>query len=224
MVIEPVASGIPVIATNYPPMNEFVRQPEMLTKLQWFKRKAMRTTGSSTRICACPGSRTSPEDRVVRGQRHGADQRREPSHSPKRPSIRQDSDISGHRASARFDSSRRGRDDAGAASPQRCHRRLRRRRRAPSRSGAVGFGRGRRARGRGALRSGAARLAAVAGKFPRAAALTSLDGRAGDPARSRAGRLAGGPACRPQHRAARRRCPRALREADRRERPRTPSA
>jgi glycosyltransferase involved in cell wall biosynthesis len=40
MVIEPVASGIPVIAIDYPPMNEFVRQPEMLTRLKWFKRKA----------------------------------------------------------------------------------------------------------------------------------------------------------------------------------------
>jgi glycosyltransferase involved in cell wall biosynthesis len=40
MVVEPVSSGMPVIATNYPPMNEFVRQPEMLTKLKWFKRKA----------------------------------------------------------------------------------------------------------------------------------------------------------------------------------------
>jgi glycosyltransferase involved in cell wall biosynthesis len=40
MVIEPVASGMPVLAINYPPMNEFVRQPEMLTRLKWFKRKA----------------------------------------------------------------------------------------------------------------------------------------------------------------------------------------
>jgi glycosyltransferase involved in cell wall biosynthesis len=40
MVIEPVSSGIPVIAINYPPMNEFVRQPEMLTSLRWFKRRS----------------------------------------------------------------------------------------------------------------------------------------------------------------------------------------
>jgi glycosyltransferase involved in cell wall biosynthesis len=40
MVIEPVCSGIPVITLNYPPMNEFVRQPEMLTKLRWFRRRA----------------------------------------------------------------------------------------------------------------------------------------------------------------------------------------
>lgn len=40
MVIEPVCSGIPVITINYPPMNEFVQQPEMLAKLKWFKRRA----------------------------------------------------------------------------------------------------------------------------------------------------------------------------------------
>jgi glycosyltransferase involved in cell wall biosynthesis len=40
MVIEAVASGMPVLAINYPPMNEFVRQPEMLTRLRWFKRRA----------------------------------------------------------------------------------------------------------------------------------------------------------------------------------------
>jgi glycosyltransferase involved in cell wall biosynthesis len=40
MVIEPLCVGLPVITTNYPPMNEFVRQPEMLAKLKWFKRKA----------------------------------------------------------------------------------------------------------------------------------------------------------------------------------------
>jgi glycosyltransferase involved in cell wall biosynthesis len=40
MVIEPVASGMPVITTNYPPMSEFVSQPEMLAKLRWFERKA----------------------------------------------------------------------------------------------------------------------------------------------------------------------------------------
>jgi len=40
MVIEPVSSGIPVVTIDYPPMNEFVRQPELLTRLKWFKRKA----------------------------------------------------------------------------------------------------------------------------------------------------------------------------------------
>ena len=40
MVIEPLCVGMPVITTNYPPMNEFVRQPEMLAKLKWFRRRA----------------------------------------------------------------------------------------------------------------------------------------------------------------------------------------
>ena len=40
MVVEPLCVGLPVITTNYPPMNEFVRHPEMLTKLKWFKRRA----------------------------------------------------------------------------------------------------------------------------------------------------------------------------------------
>jgi glycosyltransferase involved in cell wall biosynthesis len=40
MVVEPACSGVPVITNNYPPMNEFVRQPEMLAKLKWFKRTA----------------------------------------------------------------------------------------------------------------------------------------------------------------------------------------
>jgi glycosyltransferase involved in cell wall biosynthesis len=43
MVIEPVCAGLPVITINYPPMNEFVRQPEMLAKLRWFRRKAFPT-------------------------------------------------------------------------------------------------------------------------------------------------------------------------------------
>ncbi len=40
MVIEPMCSGLPVITTDYPPMNEFIRQPEMLVKPKWFKRRA----------------------------------------------------------------------------------------------------------------------------------------------------------------------------------------
>lgn len=44
MVIEPCAVGMPVISTNYPPMNEFVQQPSMLVKPAWFKRKAFPTT------------------------------------------------------------------------------------------------------------------------------------------------------------------------------------
>ena len=43
MVLEPVCSGMPVISLDYPPMNEFVRQPEMRVKKQWFKRKAFPT-------------------------------------------------------------------------------------------------------------------------------------------------------------------------------------
>jgi glycosyltransferase involved in cell wall biosynthesis len=40
MVIEPYAVGMPVVTTDYPPMNEFVVQPSMLVKPRWFKRKA----------------------------------------------------------------------------------------------------------------------------------------------------------------------------------------
>ena len=43
MVLEPVCAGMPVITTDYPPMNEWVRQPEMRCKLQWFRRKAFPT-------------------------------------------------------------------------------------------------------------------------------------------------------------------------------------
>jgi glycosyltransferase involved in cell wall biosynthesis len=40
MVLEPVAAGLPVITTDYPPMNEFVRQAEMRCGARWFKRRA----------------------------------------------------------------------------------------------------------------------------------------------------------------------------------------
>jgi glycosyltransferase involved in cell wall biosynthesis len=40
MVLEPVCSGIPVITTDYPPMNQYVQQPELRCKTKWFKRKA----------------------------------------------------------------------------------------------------------------------------------------------------------------------------------------
>jgi glycosyltransferase involved in cell wall biosynthesis len=40
MVIEPVCCGLPVITTDYPPMNEFVRQPELRCATRWFKRRA----------------------------------------------------------------------------------------------------------------------------------------------------------------------------------------
>ncbi len=39
MVIEPLCSGLPVITLDYPPMNEYVRQPELLVRKRWFKRK-----------------------------------------------------------------------------------------------------------------------------------------------------------------------------------------
>jgi glycosyltransferase involved in cell wall biosynthesis len=40
MVLEPVCSGMPVITTDYPPMNQYVQQPELRCKTKWFKRKA----------------------------------------------------------------------------------------------------------------------------------------------------------------------------------------
>lgn len=43
MVLEPVCVGIPVITTNYGPMNEFVCQPELRVATRWFKRKAYAT-------------------------------------------------------------------------------------------------------------------------------------------------------------------------------------
>lgn len=39
MVIEPLCSGMPVITLDYPPMNEYVRMPELLVRKKWFKRK-----------------------------------------------------------------------------------------------------------------------------------------------------------------------------------------
>ncbi len=43
MVLEPVASGLPVITLDFPPMNEFVRQPELRVAPRWFKRRAFAT-------------------------------------------------------------------------------------------------------------------------------------------------------------------------------------
>ena len=43
MVIEPLCVGLPVLTVDYPPMNEFVGQPEMLSRPKWFKRKAYAT-------------------------------------------------------------------------------------------------------------------------------------------------------------------------------------
>ncbi len=41
MVLEPLCSGMPVITLDYPPMNEYVKTPELLVRKQWFKRKAL---------------------------------------------------------------------------------------------------------------------------------------------------------------------------------------
>lgn len=43
MILEPLASGMPVLTTDYPPMNEFAQHAEMLVHKQWFKRKAYAT-------------------------------------------------------------------------------------------------------------------------------------------------------------------------------------
>lgn len=40
MVLEPVVCGLPVVTTDYPPMNDFVGQPELRVKKRWFKRRA----------------------------------------------------------------------------------------------------------------------------------------------------------------------------------------
>jgi glycosyltransferase involved in cell wall biosynthesis len=41
MVLEPLCAGMPVITLDYPPMNEYVKSPELLVRKQWFKRKAL---------------------------------------------------------------------------------------------------------------------------------------------------------------------------------------
>jgi len=40
MVLEPACAGMPVITTDYPPMNEFIQQPELRCRTRWRKRKA----------------------------------------------------------------------------------------------------------------------------------------------------------------------------------------
>lgn len=40
MVLEPMCSGMPVITTNHPPMNEYINEPLLLAKTRWGKRKA----------------------------------------------------------------------------------------------------------------------------------------------------------------------------------------
>jgi glycosyltransferase involved in cell wall biosynthesis len=44
MVLEPVCAGMPVITTDYPPMNEFIHQPEMRCRTRWRKRRAFPTS------------------------------------------------------------------------------------------------------------------------------------------------------------------------------------
>jgi len=43
MILEPIATGIPVITLDYPPMNEYVKNRELLVRKRWFKRKAFPT-------------------------------------------------------------------------------------------------------------------------------------------------------------------------------------
>lgn len=43
MVLEPACAGLPVITTDYPPMNEFIQQPELRCRARWRKRKAFPT-------------------------------------------------------------------------------------------------------------------------------------------------------------------------------------
>ena len=40
MVLEPACAGMPVITTDYPPMNEFIHQPKLRCRPRWRKRKA----------------------------------------------------------------------------------------------------------------------------------------------------------------------------------------
>jgi glycosyltransferase involved in cell wall biosynthesis len=40
MVLEPVCAGIPVITTDYPPMSEYIHQPELRCRPRWRKRRA----------------------------------------------------------------------------------------------------------------------------------------------------------------------------------------
>lgn len=43
MILEPACCGLPVITLDYPPMNEVVRQKELLVQPRWFRRKAFPT-------------------------------------------------------------------------------------------------------------------------------------------------------------------------------------
>lgn len=43
MVLEPACAGMPVITTDYPPMNEYILQRQLLCRTRWRKRKAYAT-------------------------------------------------------------------------------------------------------------------------------------------------------------------------------------
>lgn len=43
LILEAVASGLPVITTDAPPMNEYGLRPELLVRPRWFKRRAFQT-------------------------------------------------------------------------------------------------------------------------------------------------------------------------------------
>jgi glycosyltransferase involved in cell wall biosynthesis len=43
MVLEPACAGLPVITTDYPPMNEFIQQSELRCRPRWRKRRAFAT-------------------------------------------------------------------------------------------------------------------------------------------------------------------------------------
>ncbi len=44
MILEAVCAGLPVISTDYPPMNEVVLQPEMRVRTHWWNRRAFPTS------------------------------------------------------------------------------------------------------------------------------------------------------------------------------------
>jgi glycosyltransferase involved in cell wall biosynthesis len=44
MLLEPYACGLPVVTLDYPPMHELVRNPELLVRRRWFRRRAFPTT------------------------------------------------------------------------------------------------------------------------------------------------------------------------------------
>jgi glycosyltransferase involved in cell wall biosynthesis len=43
-ILEPLACGLPVITTNYPPMNEYIRDSRMLVSTHWGKKPALQKT------------------------------------------------------------------------------------------------------------------------------------------------------------------------------------